>query len=79
MKHNAVVLGSALTTLVAAFVAAYSGQLLLGFGLFLLTVTPLPGTVGYWLHDSIVHATRCFRGSRFRRANDHGQPRKEGT
>jgi len=46
MKRNAVMLGSALTTLAAAFAAAYSGQLLLGFGLFLLTVTPLPGTVG---------------------------------
>lgn len=61
MYNYATLLVSTLLTVLAAFAAAYAGHWVLGFGLFILAVSPVPMTVGFWLRDRVVDATRRVR------------------
>jgi hypothetical protein len=60
--HNYVtLLVATLLTVFAAFAAGYAGHWVLGFGLFILAVSPVPMAVGFWLRDRVVDTTRRLR------------------
>jgi len=60
--HNYVtLLVSTLLTVFAAFAAGYAGHWILGFGLFILAVSPVPMAVGFWLRDRVVDTIRRMR------------------
>jgi hypothetical protein len=61
MHNYAMLLVSTLLTVFAAFAAGYAGHWVLGFGLFILAVSPLPMVVGSWLRDRVVDTTRRVR------------------
>jgi hypothetical protein len=61
MRNYVTLLVATLLTVFAAFAAGYAGHWVLGFGLFILAVSPVPMAVGFWLRDRIVDATRRVR------------------
>jgi len=64
MHNYATLLVATLLTVFAAFAAAYAGHWVLGFGLFILAVSPVPMSVGFWLRDRVVDTTRRVRTAR---------------
>ncbi len=61
MHNYATLLISTLLTVFAAFAVAYAGYWVLGFGLFILAISPVPMAVGFWLRDRVVDTTRRVR------------------
>jgi hypothetical protein len=75
MHNHATLLVSMLLTLFAAFVAAHAGYIVLGFGLFILAVSPVPMAVGFWLRDRVVDAMHRVPPDPF----ETGRPRDPGS